>query len=248
LTEEELELAKDTVVSFPRVIRSISEKGVGFAILSFLETNDGSYVKLRGVASTKDECNKLATKILKHCDSKIPLVYVKAGSWVPVTNYPKKIATEMYKLVDGVIVADEKKVDEIDRTEKVLEQYYQNEDAESAREMEKRRTLLSSQTVDEDVNAYVVKKMMLHETRKQIDFISKKLQLMKDREVALIDLMSHDNHENDWYAEYEDKLKKIGQTVTPLNADFELSKPKSSRTECLNSLKIITDNFNNLKF
>lgn len=247
LTDKELEAAKREVVSFTRVIRSVSEKEEGFAVLSFLKCDSGdSYVKLRGISQTKEGCNKIATKVLKRIDSKIPLVYVQAGAWIPVTNHPKRIATERFKVVDGALVPDAN--DEIDKTEKVLEQYYQDEDAEHSRELERRRALLSARTVDGDANAYVVKKMMLHETRKQIKFISEKLRLMKNREIALMDLMAHDSeYEPVWFQEYEAKLGEIGQKPIELDADFDYSEKKYNRVECLNRLKLATDEFNNLK-
>lgn len=248
LSDVDLEAAKeDNVVSYTQVIRSVGESTDGYAVLSFLVTDDGpSYVKLRGVSQTKEGCNKIATKVLKHVDSKIPLVYVRAGAWIPVTNYPKRIASEQFKVVDDTLVPD--RVSEVDKCERVLEQYYQNEDAERAREMERRRALLSAQTVDEDVNAYVVKKMMLHETRKHKRFILEKLELMREREVALVDLMSWDvAHESNWRAEYETQLAKIGQTPGTLDADYEPTQ-RFTRQECLDNLKTITDRFNNLKF
>lgn len=248
LTEAELEKAKQDVVSYAHVIRSITEKDVDcYAVLSFLEADSGSFVKLRGISQTKEGCNKIATKVLKTLDSKTPLVYVRAGAWVPVTNRPKEIAKERYKVVDGVMVPDDKQTSEVDKCEKTLDDYYRNEDEEHSRQMERRRALLSAQTVDDDTSAYVVKKMMLHETRRQMAFIAEKLRLMTARESALIKLMSHDvEHEASWRCVYESKLKETGQMAPELNASF-IPSENHTRQECIDELKKVTDEFNNLR-
>jgi hypothetical protein len=256
LNNEQVAVARqELTVDYPQVIRSLDESGKddGYAVLSFLDSNESQWVKVRGIAKTHQECKDIASKIIKKTDSKIPLVYVKVGTWTLVTNYPKQIATEKYKLIDGKMILDSEKVNseltEIEKCEQILEKEYEKMDQDATQVLKEKKDLLTKYTED-DEQSYILKKVMLSETRKQISFISEKLRLIKERENALIDLLSMDyQFEKNWENAYKEKLNSIGiVNVSKLDADFDVRNIDGPKEEYVKRLRLANDNFNNYKF
>lgn len=265
LTNEQLEAAKqELLVDFPRVIRggwNNPDESKGYVIVSFLifkndETNEErSYVKLYAHSMNKQECLDRASKILKKENSKLPLIILPFGVWMRVCENPKEYSKENYKIIDEKLnleCENEEETKTLEKYKNIIEKSLREKEDESYSSMNERQESLTKYTADE-LHAYVLRLMMLHETRMQLKFLRKKETLLKEREACLVDLLSLDSekYENTWEKTYEESLAATGQKSNAKKLDVNFVKQnlkETLREEIISKLNKCNNNYNNVKY
>lgn len=245
-TEETSAAVNSKLIAFPEVIRSLNDPQLNtetFVLLSFLKSNDHSYVKVRGYGDL-ESCKEKAKQIVKSIDSRLPIAIAKLGQWCYVTSEPNKLSKETIKLIDDKEITQQEHVDLL------LSEHEKNT------ALNEKPITRSNDEEKSDITVYIRRKVMMYETYKQIQFLNMKLSLLNERQTLLLHLNDNQRNEfeKEWYAEYlrqlllvgikdtnitSEKLKDIESEIPPLLFDSGDSKEKLKENE---------EKYNNLKY
>lgn len=244
LTDEETSSAlQEKYIAYPEVIRSITDPGENnYALLSFLKSHDHSYVKVRGYGSLV-ECKDKAKSIIKLVDSRFPIAIAKVGQWVYVTSEPKEVSKETIKIVDEKEVTHKEHVDVL------------------MAEHEKKITVAEESSANErhidnktPLEAFILSKVKVYETYKQIQFLDKKISLLKERQALLLKLIEDNSqYETVWLKEYMTQLASVGIrestiTETVLKEASKMDLPKILCVDITKRLEEVESEYNKLRY
>lgn len=219
LTDEQATIAyKNLIVGYPEVVRSLHTPNPlnEYVALSFLTSPIASYVKVCAVGSI-DACNTRAREIIRNVDSRVPVAVGKLGSWCLVTNKPSLVSKETIRLVDNQEIVTE------DHAEVLINK--QTKEAQAAEALARKeinaRVATLTQEEWDNTTAYIRKKVMLFENKKQIDFVKKKLDILQKRQslLATILYLQRNQYESEWYSKYLETMKEVGMKETDITPD-----------------------------
>jgi hypothetical protein len=241
--EETLSALDKKLVAYPEVIRSLNDPSDDYVLLSFLKSPQGCYVKVRGTGNL-ESCKEKAKNIIQKIDSRLPIAIAKLGQWCFVTTDPDQLSKETIKIIDDKEITHKEHVNIlIDEHEKKI------------KGTEEKNERVSTTEMNDDLNSYIRRKVMLYETYKQIEFLDKKLSLLKERQSLLNSLNneSSDKFENLWYEEYRRQLSQVGIDKTNITLE-KISQIESltplivEKTQLVEKLTENENNYNNLKY
>lgn len=229
LTAEQTETAvKNNLHAYPEVIRSLNDpvQGNNFVLLSFLEgvPEHGQeairFIKVRDYGNL-NFCTTRAKEIIQNTDSRIPIAIAKIGAWCRFTTDPSKFSSETINVIDGKDCTTVS-----DAASKLAKEFEQKkEDEEQEKEIARqRRSKVLAEADSKQIKFYILNKVKLFETNKQIKFITKKLECHKKRAEVLSALISKqsDMFEEDWHKKYMDML--MDEDVTKSDITVEVMK------------------------
>lgn len=255
LTFEETESClKEKLVAYPSVLRSKNDHlSSDYVLLSFLQSPEGSYVKVRGVADSLEKSKKIATEIVKNIDSYIPIAISKMGEWCFVTNNPEKISQTQYKLIDEKLITHNENVEIL---KKEVENNTKNQVEKDERLLSKRIELLKENTED-NLKNYIRQKVMLFENEKQLIFAKKKIELFTRKKYLLACLLMKQSEKYDmsWFEDYKKDLLSFGskptevteEVIKKIQEDIDLSLEDRNEEELQTELMSINTKLNELR-
>jgi uncharacterized protein DUF5832 len=214
--EQTLSVLKEKFVAYPEVIRCLTDTSCNeFVLLSFLKTAEHSYVKVRGYG-TINECNEKAKTIVKNVDSRFPIAIAKLGQWAYVTSDPDKVSKETVNVIDDKEITHSEHVD-------ILINEHTTRQMRNEKEKDKDiHTRAATLTTDQrpPLETFIYNKVKVYETNKQIEFLGKKLTLLKDRQALLKAIIQSDpQFEVCWLKEYKDQLLRVGIKESAITED-----------------------------
>jgi hypothetical protein len=244
LSDEETNSAiTKNLVSFPEVIRSLNDPQLEdtYVLLSFLVSSPHNYVKVRGYGNL-ESCKKKAKQIVQSVDSRLPIAIARLGQWCYVTSDPIQVSKEKIKLID------DKEVTHKDHVNTLISEHEKNQQANISEQPKVTNEL------KEDLNSYIREKVMMYETYKQIQFLTKKIELLEERQslIRAINSEYFDEYEESWYREYLTQISKIGIKETNITIDMmkeiEGSIKKVEGSDLRKRLDEVENKYNNLKY
>jgi hypothetical protein len=216
LTQEQLMNAvQEKLVAFPEVVRTLNDPQTDedkFVLISFLKSNQHSYVKVRGYG-TFETCRDRAKQIIKSVDSRLPIAIAKLGQWCYVTSDPKQVSKNTIKIVDDKEITQKEHVDLL-----LAEQEAKTKELDKSDDIDTRLKQISTVGKEDELHEFIRRKVMIYETYRQIEFLEKKLTLLHERQGLLILLTSDNPLEHVWYKEYMNTLSRVGikqSAITP---------------------------------
>jgi hypothetical protein len=244
--EETYSALNKNLIAFPEVIRYLTDPqkdGDSFVLLSFLKSNEHCYVKVRGYGNL-DTCKDKAKEIIKSVDSRLPIAIARLGQWCYVTSEPNLVSKETIKLIDDKEVSHKEHVEilisEHERTTKKVDDEINERDVKDAE-------------IKDDLASYIREKVMIYETYKQIQFLTSKLNLLKERQSLLIAINKElaEKYESLWYDEYMAQLATSGIKSTNITPE-KISQIEEENRELLvgdrKRLKEVEKEYNNLRY
>lgn len=216
--EETQSCLKEKMVAYPSVLRSKDDHlSSDYVLLSFLQSPEGSYVKVRGVSDSLEGCKKIATQIFQKIDSCIPIAISKMGEWCFVTNNPEKISQRQFKVIDEKMITHSENVEMLKKEVENNLKKQLNEDETSLK-----NRIESLKDYNEDtLKNYIRQKVMLFENEQQLNYAKKKVALFTRKKFLLACLLMKQSERYDmsWFEDYKKELSAVGSKPTEVTED-----------------------------
>lgn len=206
LTDDQKNAFVSDKVIYPIRFTRLQQSVIGeLYLISFMCIENRKYIKIRGHAANKDKAVDLAKKIAED-DTYFYIVIGEEGIWYEVVPQNEVKAKETFTLVDQTIILE---------NEKSIKEQIDKEKQEIQKRVEQLKT--KNKLIREQVSSLdllIHNRIKIYDTKRQLDYIQKKFEIMKKRLRCLAGIVNHyekiSDLKEDWYEYYKDKLSETG--------------------------------------
>jgi Family of unknown function (DUF5832) len=211
-TEQAQAWATDKLEPYPAVFRYfVNERDpqpLKYVLLSFMLDHELHFVKVRGVFDTYHEADKAAREIAKEIDSFWKIHIGLLGQWHVIAN-DEKCTQKIITLSDGREVTEDQAIKEA--AQAMADCSTKKKEIEEVEVMRR----VTTEPITPPKQEYIRYLVRLQEAKAQTRYFEKKLELWKERQKCLSNMIWLADAKDftladSWYEYYVDEMKKQG--------------------------------------